>query len=283
MPSAPAVRALVRACHPGPTVVVTVLATLLAGSAGAGPALLVAVAAAVLTGQLVIGWSNDLIDRDRDLSSGRTDKPLVRGELSVQLLRRALVAAAVGTVLLSLLLGWAAAALHLLLVVGSGLAYNLGLKARAASWLPYALAFGTLPQVAWWSGGAGILGWPASMAGMPSAAPWWATLAGALLGVGAHLLNALPDLVEDERHGVRGLPHRLGAVGTRRLAPLLLLAGVALAVLGPSTFGQVGGTGLLMLSLAGVLALLAWTLPGRAPFLASMGMAVVAAAALVVS
>ena len=32
-----------------------------------------------------------------------------------------------------------------------------------------------------------------------------------------------------------------------------------------------------------VLAVLAWTMPGRAPFVASMGMAVVAAAALVVS
>lgn len=283
MPPAPAVHALARACHPGPTVVVTLLATLLAGSAGAGPALLAAIGAAVLTGQLVIGWSNDLVDRDRDTASGRSDKPLVGGELSVRLLRRALVTAALGTFLLSLLLGWVAAALHLLLVVGSGLAYNLGLKAGAASWVPYALAFGTLPQVAWWAGGPGLLGWPASMVGMPSAAPWWATLAGALLGVGAHLLNALPDLAEDERHGVRGLPHRLGGVGTRRLAPLLLLAGVALAVLGPSSFGQVGVTGLLMLSLAGVLALLAWTGPGRAPFLASMGMAVVAAVALVVS
>lgn len=280
MPPTAAAGALARACHPGPTAAVTLLATLLALSAGAGPALSVAVAAAVLTGQLVIGWSNDLVDRDRDISAGRADKPLVRGELSVRLLRRALAAAAVATVLLSVLLGWTAAGLHLLLVVGSGVAYNLGLKATAASWLPYALAFGTLPQVAWWAGGSGPVDWAGT--GMPSAAPWWATLAGALLGVGAHLLNALPDLAEDERAGVRGLPHRLGAARVRRLAPLLLLAGVVLAVLGPAGGRPLGAPGLLTLGLAVVLAVLAWTLPGRAPFVASMGMAVVAAAALVV-
>ncbi|WP_131104303.1 UbiA family prenyltransferase [Ornithinimicrobium sufpigmenti] len=280
MPSTAVAGALARACHPGPTVAVTLLATLLAVSAGAGPALVVAVAAAVLTGQLVIGWSNDLVDRDRDASSGRTDKPLVGGELSVGVLRRAVAAAAGTTVVLSLLLGWVAGGLHLLLVVGSGLAYNVGLKATAVSWLPYALAFGSLPQVAWWAGGSGPVAW--AELGMPSAAPWWATLAGALLGVGAHLLNALPDLAEDERQGVRGLPHRLGAGPVRRLAPLLLLAGVVLAVLGPAGGWPLGVPGLLTLVLAVALAVLAWTLPGRAPFVASMGMAVVAAAALVV-
>lgn len=280
MPSTAPVSALTRACHPGPTVAVTLLATLLAVSTGAGPVLVVAVAAAVLTGQLVIGWSNDLVDRDRDAGSGRTDKPLVRGQLSVRLLRGALAVATVGTVLLSLLLGWVAGALHLLLVVGSGMAYNLGLKATTVSWLPYALAFGTLPQVAWWAGGAGPVEWGS---GMPSAAPWWATLAGALLGVGAHLLNVLPDLAEDERQGVRGLPHRLGAGRVRGLAPLLLLAGVVLAVLGPASGGAIGAAGLLTLAVAAVLAVLAWTLPGRAPFVTAMGMAVVAAAALVMS
>lgn len=276
-------------------VAVTLLGTLLAVGAGARPALVVAVAAAVLTGQLVIGWSNDLVDRDRDVSSGRTDKPLVRGELSVGLLRRAVAAAAVGTVVLSLLQGWVAGGLHLVLVVGSGVAYNLGLKATAVSWVPYALAFGTLPQVAWWAGGSGPLRWEVwqgawaprveewAGSGMPAAAPWWATLAGALLGVGAHLLNALPDLAEDERQGVRGLPHRLGAGPVRRLAPLLLLAGVVLAVLGPAGGWPVGVPGLLTLLLAVALAVVAWTLPGRTPFVASMGMAVVAAAALVVS
>lgn len=279
----PTAAALARASHPGPTVAVTLLASLLAVGAGAGPAAVGAVAAAVLTGQLVIGWSNDLVDRDRDASAGRRDKPLARGELSVGLLRRALAAAGIATVLLSLLLGWVAGGLHLVLVVGSGVAYNLGVKATAASWLPYAVAFGALPQVAWSAGGPGLIGGPGADLGLHHAAPWWAMLAGALLGVGAHLLNALPDLAEDEREGVRGLPHRLGPARVRGLAPLLLLAGVVLAVLGPAPGWRVGVPGLLTLVLAAVLAVLAWTLPGRAPFVASMGMAVVAAAALVVS
>src|SRR3712207_7375206 len=36
------------------------------------------------------------------------------------------------------------------------------------------------------------------------------------LGVGAHLLNVLPDLEDDAATGVRGLPHVLGP---RRIAP----------------------------------------------------------------
>ena len=39
--------------------------------------------------------------------------------------------------------------------------------------------------------------------------------AGALLGVAAHVTNVLPDLADDDRTGIRGLPHRLGARAER--------------------------------------------------------------------
>ena len=58
-------RAWAKACHPGPTAAVTIIVTMLAGAAGRTGAGLVLVAAAVLCGQLSVGWSNDARDADR--------------------------------------------------------------------------------------------------------------------------------------------------------------------------------------------------------------------------
>jgi 4-hydroxybenzoate polyprenyltransferase len=85
------------------------------------------VTAAVAAGQLTIGWSNDVIDAGRDQQVGRADKPVARGEVSEALVRRMIAAAAGACIVLSLACGLASAAVHLLLVVGSGWAYNLGL------------------------------------------------------------------------------------------------------------------------------------------------------------
>lgn len=258
---------LVRACHPLPTVAVTVLtAGLVVGAGGTwGRGLLVV--AAVLTGQLVIGWSNDLIDAERDRSVGRVDKPVALGDVGVRTARWALVLAAVATVVLSLAVSFPAGALHLVLVVGSGLAYNLGLKATAWSWVPYAVAFGALPAVAWVGAGS-------------QSPPWWAVVVGALLGVGAHLLNVLPDLAEDEQTGVRGLPHRLGERRTRFMAPLLLLTGSVIVVLAPGGRPSWWSAAVLLACVA--LAALAWRARGTTPFVAAIALAIVNVIALVV-
>ena len=189
---------LLRASHPGPTAAVTALTGLLAVAAGHSLGTGAVVTAAVATGQLTIGWSNDLIDAARDRQVGRADKPVARGEVSEVGVRVALVVAAVLCVALSLACGPASAAVHLVLGVGSGWAYNLGLKRTAWSAAPYAVAFGALPAVV-------TLALPE-----PQLPPVWMVVAGALLGVGAHLLNALPDLADDAATGVHGLPHRLG-------------------------------------------------------------------------
>jgi 4-hydroxybenzoate polyprenyltransferase len=218
--------ALVRASHPEPTVAVTAVATALAVSAGRGWAA-AWVAAAVLSGQLSVGWSNDWVDRDRDVRSGRRDKPVARGDLPLAEVRRAALTALALCVPLSLAMGTAAGAAHLL-AVAAAWGYNLRLKSTALSWAPYALAFGLVPSIV-------TLGLP----GRPWA-PWWATAAGALLGVGAHLANALPDLEDDLAEGVRGLPHRLGARASAALAALLLLGATALLALGPADTGPAG-------------------------------------------
>lgn len=222
---------LVRACHPEPTVAVTSVATALAIAAGRGAAGAAAVAVAVLAGQLSVGWSNDLIDRERDRIRDRRGKPIVAGVVDPATVRTAALIALTATVPLSFLSGVQAAAVHLV-AVAAAWAYNLRLKATVLSVLPYALAFGLLPAFV-------TLGLP----GAPWP-PWWAVAAGALLGSGAHFANVVPDIADDLATGVRGLPQRLGRQASSRLAAGLLLVASLLLVIGPGHVGPVTGAGL---------------------------------------
>jgi len=258
--------ALVRACHPEPALAVTLIAGALAVGTDA-PVL--QVMAAFGAGQLVTGWSNDWIDRDRDARSGRGDKPLVAGRLPASTLRIAALLAAVACVPLSLALGVRAGLVHLA-AVGSALAYNVGLKAGPLSWLPYAVSFGLLPSVV-------VLASPSG-----GLAPAWATAAGALLGVGAHLANALPDLEDDLANGVRGLPHRLGRPMSSALAAVLLLAATTLLAYGPGSPGPYGFVALVVATLLTVGGVGLARRPGsRAAFLAAVAVAVVDVSLLV--
>ena len=190
-------RALLRAAHPEPTAAVTALATAVAASAGRSAAGCLLVAATILTGQLSIGWSNDVIDARRDIAAGRRDKPIAAGEISSRTVAAACAVALALCIPLSFANGWRAGLVHLLMVAG-GWAYNLGLKRTVFSFVPYAVSFGALPAFL-------ALG----LDGHPLPEPW-VVLAGALLGVGAHFLNVVPDIEDDLDAGVRGLPQRLG-------------------------------------------------------------------------
>lgn len=266
--------ALAATAHPGPSLAVTTLAGLLTSAYGGSVGLVMGVIVAVLSGQLVIGWSNDLIDADRDASDARGDKPLATGVLTRRFVGIALGTAAVLTVLSSLTLGLLPGLLHLVLVVGSGLAYNLRLKATVFSFVPYALAFGALPAVVWYA----VQDQPSVPAPVVGAPPAWMLVVGALLGVGAHLLNALPDLQQDLAHGIHGLPHRLGAARVQLLAPALLLVGVMTAVVVPA--GPVRWWGWGIAAAAAALAVVAGTGQGKRPFRAAIGIALLTVAAL---
>lgn len=244
--------ALIRAAHIEPTIAVTVLTTLLARASGLDAARLALVTAAVFAGQLVIGWSNDLLDIGRDAAVHRGDKPLATGEVTPRTVSIALGVSAAATVGLSATLGWRAALVHLVLVVGSGIAYNVGVKATAWSWLAYVVAFGALPAVV-------------SLAASPPGPPvGWVAAASAALGGAAHFLNVLPDLADDEFTGIRGLPHRIGSKRSQTVAAVLLLAATVLIVLGPpGTPPPVAWAGLL---LAAGLAVGALAGHGRTPF-----------------
>ncbi len=255
------VKALIGAAHPGPTVAVTVLSGVLAVAAGASLGLLGLVVAAVLAGQLSIGWSNDLIDVARDRAVGRMDKPLASGELSEGLVRTVCGLALVVSVPLSLACGWVAGSIHLIGIVGGGWAYNLGLKGTVWSWLPYAVGFGALPTFV-------------VLATAPGEVPAaWIPLAGALLGVGAHFVNVVPDLDDDAVTGVRGLPHRLGATGSLRASAFLLAAASIVIVLGTRGVSVPAGT--IGLSVVAVLVGVIWFGSGRTPFRAAIAIALV--------
>lgn len=218
---------LVLASHPGPTAAVTVLAVVLGVAVGLPAGTLVLLALAIGAGQLSIGWSNDWIDAERDTAVGRTDKPVAQGLLDVAAVRTAALVAAGATVVLSFALGLAAGAVHVLLVA-SGWSYNAGLKRTPFSVVPFIVSFGLLPAVV--------------TLALPDPAPPapWAIVVGAVLGVAIHFTNVLPDLDDDARTGVAGLPHRAG----RRLSGLVAFAALALAAViaavGPAT-GPDGG------------------------------------------
>jgi 4-hydroxybenzoate polyprenyltransferase len=216
---------LLLAAHPLPSVAVTGLATLLAFTAGAAARTAVLVAVAVLVGQLSVGWCNDWLDADRDLAAGRADKPVAIGRVTRESVRAAALVAVVVTVPLSLALGWRAGLAHLCFVA-SAWSYDVRLKSTVWSWAPYAVSFGILPDVV-----------TLALPGHPAAA-WWAVLAGALLGVGAHLINVLPDLEDDRATGVRGLPHALGREASAVVACVVLVAAAAVVA-----FAQPGAVG----------------------------------------
>jgi len=217
--------ALLAACHPEPAALVTLLTTALALAAGRGWATL-SLGAAVASGQLAVGWSNDYLDRALDRAAGRHDKPLARVHTAAgtsaagasraapltptAVLAAALVALA-ASVPLSLAVSTGFAAAHLA-AVACALAYNAGLKATPLSVAPYAVAFGLLPVAV-------ALGLPT-----PHWPPAWAVAASALIGAGGHFTQALPDIPTDRRLGVRGLPQVAGQRASGIAAASLLLA-----------------------------------------------------------
>src|SRR5450759_2617262 len=225
MSSSQPIRALALSCHPIPSVAVTAISAGLVALADLPIGRGALVTGAVFTGQLSIGWSNDYLDAERDRAVLRSDKPVATGAMEPRVAGIAAVVALVLTLALSAALGWPGGAAALATVLCAW-AYNLGLKATALSWLPYAIAFGMLPAVATLS--ASPPRWPAA----------WALTAGGLLGVAAHLANVLPDLGDDVATGIRGLPHRIGARATALTAVAILLTAAAVILFGP--VGQPG-------------------------------------------
>ena len=202
-------RGLRQACHFGPTLIVIAIAF----GFGTyywweGPAYVIAFT--VATGQLVVGWSNDLYDYKDDLAHNRTNKPLVSGLITNQYLQKWLRFMVPFSFIANLLgpLGIKGGLVYML-GVGCGVAYNFYFKFSALSPLPYAIAFAALPSSIAISKGI--------------TPPLWMLLGGSIFGMAAHFINVIKDMEQDNVSGIEGLPQRLGTKKSIITAALLII------------------------------------------------------------
>ena len=205
---------LLKSTHPIPSFAVTTFTVLLAIGYGIPIEKLIPVGLGILFQQFSVGLSNDWLDYERDKIVGRNDKPTVRFEVSAKLVRNASLVSAVIALVFAMSLGWEVL-LTMVAMLVVGWSYNLGLKSNALSALPYAVGFGIVPVFVTLS------------LSIPQLQLWWVMLAAGLLGVAAHFANALPDLMDDRKTGVRALPHMLG----QRVSALAISGAAALASL----------------------------------------------------
>ena len=200
-----------RAAHFPPTIAVTTIAFLFSRSLfDFGDS--ISIGFAVFSGQLIVGWTNDVIDARSDRIQGRLKKPVVSGELSASHLLLAIYIDVAVCAALSLLgpLGVRGGSLHLL-AVGCGVSYNLYFKNNFLSPVPYIFAFAALPSTPYIALG--------------RTPPVWIVICGGLFGIVAHFANVLKDLDEDRKIGIHGLPQ---VVGTR---VSILIAGLCLIII----------------------------------------------------
>lgn len=210
---------LALASHPLAAVCMAAALTLAAALTGRSGRECLLVAATVLTGQLTVGWVDDVLDRDRDRVVGRQDKPVAMGWVDPGTVSFAVACAVLLVIPLSMANGTAAGIAYLASVL-SAWTYTFYFRRTALSWLPYAAGFGLLPAFLSYGGlGGGLHGGPPTIA---------MTVLAALLGVGVHFLTALPELVEANETGLRHLPLR---IALRTGAAKLLWASTACTAL----------------------------------------------------
>lgn len=177
----------------------------------------------VLVGQTILGWHNDIVDRQRDRSHDLKGKPLAMGRLQADTVWYAIVVATLLLVPLSIMTGIRAGCLYLA-AVAIGMLGNIVLRTGFFSWWSWAASFALLP--AYLSYG----GWGGQAVG--SAPETSIVVLAALLGVGIHFLRAVWGLVADHEDGWTYLPLRLGLkIGATRLLALSTLYTVVITVL----------------------------------------------------
>jgi 4-hydroxybenzoate polyprenyltransferase len=176
-------------------VLLMTVSTALCGGSWSGVALVFLASAA---GQATVGWTNDVHDAAADRAAGRSTKPTVRGELRPEDLRLPILLSATLTIPLSFFAaGWGGGAAHIA-AVASALVYNFYLARTVWSWVPYAVSFALMPV---------FIAQASSPILLP---PIPIVLLSVLVGVTAHVLNAIPDIDIDRETGWGGLAVSLG-------------------------------------------------------------------------
>ena len=205
------IRALAKASHFGPTLIVTSISWFFAAYYWwEGPAYVIAFG--VFTGQLVVGWSNDLYDYADDLKHNRLNKPLVAGTITHKYLMSWLRFMVPISFVANLLgpLGFKGGLVYMF-GISMGVAYNFYFKYNVFSWLPYALAFAALPSCIAIS--------------KDITPPVWMWLGGAIFGSAAHFINVIKDIDQDRASGIGGAPQRIGKRSSILVAALLIALG----------------------------------------------------------
>ncbi len=181
--------------------------------------------ATVLVGQAILGWHNDLVDRERDALHEIPRKPLADGRLDPGNVWYALIVALLLVIPLSISVGVTAGTFYLASLI-IAIVGNVALRRGRLSPLPWMASFALFPFYLSYGGYGGDA---------EGAAPEPAMVVfAALLGLGVHFLRAIWGLVEDDREGWTYLPlvlgRRLGA--TRLLVIATTYTGIVVAVLG---------------------------------------------------
>lgn len=215
---------LLVAAHPRQAIVTAVAlagAALVSGRPGREVGI---VFATVLVGQAILGWHNDLVDRERDAAHDTPRKPIAQGRLDAGNAWYALVIALLLVIPLSISVGVTAGTLYLASLV-IGIVGNVALRRGLLSPLPWMAAFALYPAYLSYGGyGGSADGDPPQVA---------MVVAAAFLGIGVHFLRAIWGLVEDDQDGWTYLPlvlgRRLGA--TRLLVVSATYTGLVVAAL----------------------------------------------------
>jgi 4-hydroxybenzoate polyprenyltransferase len=219
---------LIRAAHPRQALVTAVGMAVAAALAGRPSRELLLILGTVLVGQVILGWFNDLVDRERDARHQRAGKPLADGRLDPGTVWFCLALAIFLVVPLSIANGKYAGTAYLV-SLAIGLAGQwVWLRKGFFSWLPWAASFALYPAFLSYGG------WGGEVQGAPP--ELLMTGLAALLGIGVHLLTALWGLVADNEDHWTYLPLKLGLkIGASRLLwvagtyTALVLVGLAFA------------------------------------------------------
>jgi len=206
-----------KACHFGPTVL-AVSITFILSITQLSVAKSFGIALAILFGQLVVGWTNDLLDYPLDKAAGRSKKPLVGETVTRNQIQVGIAIAVTSAILLSFLgpLGVRGGLLHML-GLGSATIYNFWAKSTWFSPVPYAVSFGALPWAVY------------SVAHKHP--PTWLFFDFILVSMSFHFLNVIKDLEWDRTQSVLGLPQRIGKKWSAWTAGLLMLSAAFVALL----------------------------------------------------
>lgn len=210
------VKGLLNASHFGPTLLVTAISFGFANYYWwEGPAYVIAFG--VFTGQLVVGWSNDIYDYADDLKHNRQNKPLVSGVITKEYLQKWLRFMVPFSFIANLLgpLGIKGGLLYML-GVAFGVGYNFYFKFSSLSPLPFAIAFAALPSCIAIS--------------KDITPPTWMWAGGALFGMAAHFINVIKDMKADQISQIKGLPQQLGTRNSIVAAALLVALGITVII-----------------------------------------------------